>query len=209
MRPKRRQHGFSLIELLVVIAIISILAMMQVQAGIKAMRQAKAVATGEAMRQKQIGKFADNANRGRLSGTDSASTREACRNMFREMYETGKAQAAVTEVLYALRNDRDFDAYYHTLIDPDANGELVFQDGKLKAKTGDGTEVLLEPLSDRITGVPTMWEFLATNMSNMTASTNIRVMYNDGHVDSVQYPGRFPASRIVAELGQDYMNKSS
>lgn len=205
----RRHDGFSLIELLVVIAIISILAMMQVQAGVKAMRQARALATGEAMRQNKIGKMSDNANLGRLSGSDSASTREACRNTFRQMYETGKAQAAVTEVLYVLHNDQDFDAYYHTLIDPDANQELVFQDGKLKAKTGDGTEVLLEPLNDRITGVPTMWEFLATDMSHMTASTNIRVMYNDGHVESVQYPGRFPASRIVAELGQDYMEKTS
>ena len=208
MRPMRRQHGFSLIELLVVIAIVSILAMMQVQAGIKAMRQAKAVATGEAMRQKQIDKFADNANRGRLTD-DTAATRKACREVFREMYETGKAQAAVTEVLYALRNDRDFDAYYHTLIDPDAGSELVFEDGKLKAETKDGTVVMLEPLSDRIIGVATMWEFLSTDMSNMTAGTNIRVMYNDGHVDSMQYPGQFPASRIVAELGQDFMNKSS
>ena len=205
----RRHDGFSLIELLVVIAIISILAMMQVQAGIKAMRQAKAVATGEAMRQKQIGKMSDNANRGRLTGSDSAAARDACRQVFRDMYETGKAQAAVTEVLYALRNDQDFDAYYHTLIDPDATEELVFENGKLKAKTANGTEVLLEPLSDRIIGVPTMWEFLSTDMSNMTASTNIRVMYNDGHVDSMQYPGQFPATRIVAECGQDYMEKTS
>jgi prepilin-type N-terminal cleavage/methylation domain-containing protein len=208
MRPKQRQHGFSLIELLVVIAIVSILAMMQVQAGIKALRQARAVATGEAMRQNKIGHMSDNANLGRLSG-DTAATRKACRDVFRGMYETGKAEAAVTEVLYALRTDRDFDAYYHTLIDPDATGELVFQDGKLKAKTGDGAEVLLEPLNDRITGVATMWEFLATNMSNMTTGTNVRVMYNDGHVESVQYPSRFPASRIVAELGQDYMEKTS
>ncbi|HUW59817.1 MAG TPA: prepilin-type N-terminal cleavage/methylation domain-containing protein [Candidatus Bathyarchaeia archaeon] len=204
----RRQHGFSLVELLVVIAIVSILAMMQVQAGIKALRQARAVATGEAMRQNRIGHMADNANRGRLTD-DTAATREACRNTFRQMYETGKAEAAVTEVLYALHNDQDFDAYYHTLVDPEADDELVFQDGKLKARTGDGTEVLLEPLSDRIIGVATMWEFLSTDMSNMTADTNIRVMYNDGHVDSVHYPSRFPASRIVAELGQDYMEKTT
>lgn len=209
MRPKRRQHGFSLIELLVVIAIVSILAMMQVQAGIKALRQARAVATGEAMRQNKIGQMADNANRGRFTSSDSGSTRKACRNTFRQMYETGKAQAAVTEVLYVLRNDKDFDAYYHTLIDPEADGELVFENNKLKAKTKDGAVVMLEPLNDRITGVATMWEFLSTDMSNMTAGTNIRVMYNDGHVDSLQYPGRFPASRIVAELGQDYMEKTT
>jgi prepilin-type N-terminal cleavage/methylation domain-containing protein len=208
MRTERQQRGFTLIELLVVIAIVSILAMMQVQAGIKALRQARAVATGEAMRQGKIGQMADNANRGRLSG-DTVTTRQRCRETFRQMYETGKQEAAVTEVHYALRSDRDFDAYYHTLIDPDAEGELEFRDNKLVAETQDGTEVLLEPLSDRVTGVPVMWEFLATKMSNMTAGTNIRVMYNDSHVDSVQYPSRFPASRIVAELGQDYMEKTS
>ncbi len=206
MRTEKRQFGFSLVELLVVIAIISILAMMQVTAGIKAMRQARAVATGEAMRQDKIGNMSDNANRGMLNG-DPVQTRETCRNAFRQMYETGKAQAAVTKVFYALRTDQDFDAYYHTLIDPEADGKLEFRDSKLVAETKNGTEVLLEPLSDRISGVATMWEFLSTNAAYMTADTNIRVVYNDGHVESVHYPSRFPASRIVAELGQDFMEK--
>ena len=209
MRTKRWQrNGFSLVELLVVIAIISILAMMQVKAGIKALRQAKSVATGEAMRQSKIGNMSDNANRGRLSD-DDVKTRENCRQAFRQMYETGKQQAAVTEVYYALRTDQDFDAYYHTLIDPDNEDELEFVDNKLKAYTKDGAEVLLEPLSDRVTGVVAMWEFLATRMSNMSTGTNIRIMYNDGHVESLQYPGRFPASRIVAELGQEFMDKTT
>jgi len=221
MMPERRQHGFSLVELLVVIAIISILAMMQLRVGIKAIRQAKAVAIGEGMRQNRIGQMADNANRGRLSG-DPVTTRERCRETFRQMYENDvaqasgterspltKVQAAVTEVHFALHNDQDFDAYYHTLVDPNASGELEFRGNKLVAKTKNGTEVLLEPLSDRIAGVPTMWEFLSTNMAHMTADTNIRVMYNDGHVESVHYPSQFPASRIVAELGQDYMEKTS
>lgn len=197
----RRHHGFSLVELLVVIAIIGILAIMQVQAGVKAIRQAKAVATGEAMRQNKIGQMSD--------GKGTGSTREQCRAAFRQMYNTGKFEAAITEMRYTVRNDQEFDAYYHTLVDPDATGDLVIENNRLKAKTRDGTVVYLEPLSDRTGGVPTMWEFLATNMAHMTTGTNIKVMYNDGHVDTMQYPGRFPASRMVAELGEEFIRKTS
>lgn len=208
MRDNRRQEGFTLVELLVCIAIIGILAIMQVHAGIKAIRQAKSVATGEAMRQHNLDRIADNVNRGRFDSGD-ASTRNQCRGAFRQMYDAGRYETAVTEVLYMVRNDREFDAYYHTLVDPDADKELEFEDGKLVAYTRDGDEVLLEPRNDRVGGVPVMWEFLSTNMSHMTTGTSIRVMYNDTHVSNLKYPGRFPATRLVAELGQDYMNKIS
>jgi len=208
MRQNRRQHGFTLVELLVCIAIIGILAIMQVQAGVKAIRQAKSVATGEAMRQGRIGRMADNANRGQFDSGDLV-LRQECRAAFRQMFDAGKYEAAGTEVFYIVRNDREFDAYYHTLIDPDADEELEFEDGKLVAYTQNGDEVLLEPMNSRIGNVPVAWEFLATNMAHMTTGTSIRVVYNDSHVGTLKYPGRFPATRLVAELGQDYMDKTT
>ena len=50
------------------------------------------------------------------------------------------------------------------------------------------------------------WEFLSTVLSETSTGTlGAEVMYSDGHVSYVRYPGEFPMRRIVAELSHEYV----
>ncbi len=196
------RSGFSIIELLVVVAIIGILLALYSSTLSRAMRMAKATATAEAFHQKTISK---------ATSDEEPPAAEDARELYRQVLDTGKHDAIMTELLFIVRNDRQFDAYWHTLIDPRNEEELQFEDnGSLIAKTKAGETVVLWPIrkGSRSSRGPYAvgWEYLSTVLSDTSTGTlGSEVVYSDGHVTYVRYPGEFPMTRLVAELSHKFV----
>ena len=50
-----------------------------------------------------------------------------------------------------------------------------------------------------------MWEFLSTHLAEMSRSSLVLdVMFGDGHVEPVRYPGAFPVTATVATLSHEF-----
>ncbi|MEE8344029.1 MAG: type II secretion system protein [Woeseiaceae bacterium] len=196
------QSGFSIIELLVVVAIIGILMALYSSSLSKAMRMAKATATAEAMHQKVIAS---------ATSDELPPTAEDARDLYRQVVDTGKGEAILTELVFGVRDDREFDAYWHTLIDPRNTEEPQFEDGgSLIAKTKDGETFVLPPIHRGPRGAlgayTVGWEFLSTVLAETSTGTlGSEVFYSDGHVTYVRYPGEFPVTRLVAELSHTFV----
>ncbi len=207
MKAKR---GFSLLELLIAIAIIGILMAMYSGVLSKAMRAAKATAGNEAMRQRGIGRAADNAN-SIYRPNKYEGDRVYARAAFRRLVDTGKGETLISEMLHVVENDAEFSAYWHTLIDPDATFPIEYaNDGSLVAVGPGGKRYTLPPIDEGLRrGVhnfPVMWDFLSTDMSEMSSGTlGVNVLYRDAHVEFIRYPGSFPATRVVAKLGHRFV----
>lgn len=210
------QSGFSLVELLVVIAIISILMAMYAAVGMRAISKAKRVAVVEGMRQEHIGRMADTANMARSSPSNTPSTaeeiRDQCRAAFRQKMDLGGRELIYTELLCVVKSEAEFRAYWNTLVNPEATGPITLAgDRSIVVQDENGQSYTLEwrdrsSLKDREI-YPVIWEFLSTDTKHMSAeSLGITVMYSDGHVEYISYPGRYPASRPVAELSQRFMD---
>jgi hypothetical protein len=201
-----------MIETLVVIAIIAILFAVQMPVLSRAIRYARQTEAKESMRQDRIGKMADNANSARPSFRESI-TRDEARSAFRQSFKTSGGNILATEILYEVRTEAEFRAYWYALIDPDATGDPTFEGGNLVAtdpQTGQTFRLAPNEASALQNGkpYPTGWEFLTTRADSMTAaSIGINVQYSDSHVEHVRYPGPFPAVRSVAELSQRYVDK--
>lgn len=209
MVRRTRQAAFSMIEMLVVIAIISILMAMYLPILSKAKKAAMKAAGVEAMRQGNIGRMADNANIAHPK--DGAKpTREQARMAYRQPLDTGKSTIYVTEMLYVVRDDKEFEAYWYTLIDPYADFHLEYDEhGNLLAQDGDGNIVPLSMHDSFGAPRPYIWEYISTvgaECSSDEYGTN--VMFSDSHVERIRYPERFPASRIVAELSHEFLARS-
>ncbi len=207
----RRRNGFSMVELLIVIAIILIIAGMYMGVLSRARSKAMQVVAVEAARQSYIGKLAKGANIARPQRETYG--RGECRRAYRQTLQTGSGDALVTELLYEVRTEAEFRAYWHTLINPDASGSLEFERGALVARDEDGNEHVLGPLElDRTRGksFPIGWEFLSSDMSEMSSgSIGANVMYSDGHVEYIAYPGRYPVCSTVAALSHRFVQASS
>lgn len=203
-----RSGGFSLLELLIVVAIIAILMSMYLTTFGKVREKAKGVASAEGIRQGKLGRMADNAN-GRSQRVKPA-TREECRAAFRE--EVGEDLYA-TRMLYRVRNADEFEAYFFTLIDANAEGELEFDQGRLIARNNQGGRYLLspvQPFADAFFGAAISWEFLSTFPGDMNGTgMGARVLWGDGSVEYLQYPGPFPMVERVAELSRRFMIQQS
>jgi prepilin-type N-terminal cleavage/methylation domain-containing protein len=210
----KARHGFSLVELLVVVAIIMLLASMYMVALGRARSKAMQVAAVEAVRQKYIGELASNVNaarRGRVG--DITRVREGARKAYRQTLQTGSGPTLVTELRYVVKNEAEFRAYWHTLINPAASEPLELKGQALVARDEDGNEYVLPPIDlNYVKGevFPLGWEFLSTDMSEMTSGTiGAYVQYSDGHLDYIAYPGKFPICRSVAELSHRFVQESS
>lgn len=208
-----RRSGYSLVETLVCLAIISILMALYLPSLVKARRKAEEVAIREGFRQSYIGGMADNANSVRRQQDDAS--RDACRAAFREKTASGNYEIYLTRMLYAVRSEAEFRAYWHTLIDPAASGSLNFDNsGNLIAEDENGNKYTLMPLGDRqqLTGpiIPIAWEFLSSNFAETSSGTSgTSVLYSDGHVGYVPYPSEYPACRAVAELSHRFVQATS
>lgn len=197
------QPGFSLIELLVVVAIIGILLAMYSSTLTKAVRMAKGTATAEAMHQVQITEMTEPAV--------EFPTLDEARAAYRQRVDTGKHEALLTQLLFIVRTDREFDAYWHTLIDPAKTEEPQSErNGSLIAETEDGETIVLRPIGkgqhDGRGPYSVGWAYLSTVLSETSTGTlGAEVMYSDGHISYVRYPGKFPMMRIVAELSHEFV----
>lgn len=206
----RAKHGHTLIETLVVLAIIAILMALYLPTLAKAMRKAKEVAGKEALRQEGIGRLADGANapyRDRVVRNGRAEAREA----FRYELDIGKGdKMIVSELLYVVKNDDEFRAYYHTLLNPANNAPLQFgARGELLARDEENNAYLLPPM-DTFPGRgeprPQMWEFISTDLTETSSGTlGANVIYTDGHAAYVRYPSEFPMTQTVAALSHAFM----
>lgn len=210
--PPRSSRGYSLLELLICVAIISILMAMYASTLSKALAKAKQVAATEGMRQQGIGRMADSANSVRPDQRQSvdALLRAECRAAYRQWVDLGQSQTYATEMLFVVRNEAEFRAYWHTLINPENDAELERSGNGIVARDESGEEYVLLP-QDTFIGetYPVGWEFLSTNLGDTGLNgLGLNVLYSDGRVAYLTYPGGFPACRAVAELSQQFVDNS-
>ena len=205
-KSRTSRAGFSIIELLVTVAIIGMLMAICSSALGKAMRAAKGIASGEAMHQKQIAKMATEQEK-----SPDPPTPEDAREAYRQVLDTGKNEAIMTEVLYVIRDDSEFRAYWNTLLNPENTDTPEYaSDGSLVAYTKGGNEFQLAPMGDaaELQKGPYVvgWEFLSTVLSETSTGTlGSNVMFSDGHIDFVRYPGEFPVTAAVAKLSHEFV----
>ena len=215
------RSGTSMVETMVVLAIIGMMLAIAVPHYTKAIRLAKDVAADEALRQKNlvpdITTFDCSSIDQGLVGDDY--DRACARLAYRQIYDGGKFDFFVTEMLYEVNSDAEFKAYWHTLIGPDESILLEYTvDGSLIVYDAYGEQFILPPITRNIEAGGTArvlgWEFLSTNMGHMNSTKmGTRVLYSDGARVSVRYPEPIStragslSTQLIAELSNRYMTE--
>ena len=208
MKP-RRNRGYSLVETLCVLSIILILMALYLPTLSKAMRKAKEVAGKEAQYQHAIGKMADSANSTHAS--DKRPGRSEARDAFRQTLDIGKGDTMlVSEVLYVVKSDDEFRAYWHTLLNPANSAPLSYANGNSLNAYDENNNLYVLPLAEPLVGQSGTylvgWEFISTDLSETSSGTiGGNVLYSDGHSGYIRYPDEFPMTPTVAELSHAFM----
>ncbi len=202
-----RSRGFSLLETLVCMAIVAILAAMYLPALSKARRKAEEVGVVSSMHQDHIAQMAGDHQGIRASlPPGGGDLRATCRAAYRQAMSDGSGAGTifVTELRFVVKNEAEFRAYWHTLINPAATEPLEYtSSGALIARDEEGNTFYLGQARDN---ARMMWEFLSTDLSETSSGTlGTAVRYADGHVEYKRYPYEFPACRSVAELSHRFM----
>lgn len=211
---RRRNGGWSLIETLVVIAIIAILIALQTPIFSKALRKAQETSISLTQRDAQHGRMADRVNiaRDRLGAVNTQELRAHARAAFDSTLRTGIGDVRTTELLFAVANDDEFNAYWHTLINPGADWELEGSvGGGVTVRDEWGREFAL-PLLSRYDGpgVPISWELFSTDLRQTTSGTlGAVVQFSDGRSEYVPYPQAFPMTDTVARLTRIYLDATT
>jgi prepilin-type N-terminal cleavage/methylation domain-containing protein len=209
---RRRSRGFSLIETLVVLAIISVLMAMLTTALVKAVRMAKSTAAGEEMRQENLGKAAAQIHEGKDRPRTPEKTVQEARAEFRRVIGGGM-QRITSTVLFVVRNDDEFQAYWETLLNPwNPNLPQFTPDGHLIAVTPSGTRYELPPVGGDVDGgaYPVTWEFISTDLSETgRGDMGGNVIYSDGRREYVPYRFSFPMTRSVAVWSHEFVEATS
>ena len=208
---RTRNGGWSLIETLVVIAIIAILMALQFPVFGKALRKAQETSVSLTQRDSHIGRMADSANivRERLGPVNSEELRNRARAAFDSTLTTGIGQVRTTELVLAVSDDDEFNAYWHTLINPAAQWELEGSlAGGLVARDEWGQEYQLPVLSHyNGPAVPVSWELISTDLRQTTSGTlGAVVQFSDGRSEYMRYPHGFPMTETVARLTRVYLD---
>jgi len=207
------RRGFSLVELLVCLAIISVLMALYLPTLSKARRKAEEVVVQEGFRQEYISEMAKTANVAHPRPAPETELRARCREAFRREMTTVDGEVVVTQMLFAVSDEAEFRAYWHTLINPSASGPIEYNRGRVVVTDEWGNSFPLasmdseRPLLGR--PIPEAWEFLSTDLSETSSGTvGTSVVYTDSHVDYLPYPGPYPACRTVAELSHRFVVES-
>jgi len=203
--------GFSMLELLIVVAIISILVFLQLGAVHRALGKVKNSARAEAIRQAALSREAEAVHEGPMR-TEPANVLE-CIVAFKQKLDTGKEKILVSEMLYLVRNGDEFRAYWNTMLNPNSLYAPVYDGDTLLARDPDGKVFPLPALygshldaNAKYGLFPIAWDFLSSNpKDNTSGELGSEVMYSDGHIEFVRYPGKFPAVREVADLTRQFV----
>ncbi len=205
------RDGFSILELLIVVGIISILVLLQLGAVHRVLGKVKNSARAEAIRQAALSREADAVHEGPIR-TEPANVFE-CIEAFRQTMDTGKEKILVSEMLYVVRNGDEFRAYWNTMLNPNALYTPEYDGDTLLARDPEGNVFPLPALfgshldANQAHGLfPIAWDFLSSNLAdNTSGELGSEVLYSDGHMEFVRYPGKFPAVAEVAELTRQFV----
>lgn len=197
-----RERGHSLLESLVVVAIISVMLAIALPHYAKAIRLAKQVGADEAKRQRMIGRLVD--------GAESQALRDTARLAYRQVVDAGRFETAVTEMLYVVAGDAEFEAYWNTLINPDNTSPLRLDGERLVAEDFSGNTYVLNPVWNSNGELsrgnfPIEWDFLSTNLADMPVGNMGATVQFTSHLEYITYPGPFPVTPTVATLSRRFM----
>lgn len=207
----RPRAGVSMLELLIVVGIISILVFMYLGTFHRVLGKVKNTARAEAIRQAALSREAEAVHEGPMR-TEPANVLE-CIWAFRQKLDTGKEKILVSEMLYVVRNGDEFRAYWNTMLNPHAVYAPEYDGDTLLARDPDGKVFPLPALygshldaNQKYGLFPIAWDFLSSNLAdNTSGELGAEVLYSDGHIEFVRYPGKFPAVREVAELSRRFV----